>query len=139
MAKISRPHSCRFRVLQGAAILAALFACIIGGLPSEIQAQSRADDNAAADTWGGAVDGLQARVVAIARSTDEDKPALPSAVESPKFFRAQDATFLVELKNVSDKPISLQGTRYGKNVSPPWPGKSASNEFAPHLFTCEFF
>ena len=47
-------------------------------------------------------------------------------------------TFVVELQNVSDKPVIVQGTRYGDSVSPPWPGKSASDEFAPHLCDCEF-
>ena len=50
----------------------------------------------------------------------------------------RDLTLLVELQNVSDKPLSLQGTRYGDEFAPPTSGKSASDHFAPLLFDCEF-
>ena len=63
----------------------------------------------------------------------------PSAKRQATLSRAEDLTLLVELQNAGDKPLSLQGTRYGDSVTPPWPGKSASDQFAPLLFDCEFF
>src|SRR5262245_45728594 len=132
----SRRHSLRFGRMSVAlwpAIVCRLLAATVN------QAQAETQASGAAESWGAPGEGLQARIIAVQRSADEQKPVIPTALEKPKFFRAEDATFLVEVKNVGDKPISLQGTRYGKNISPPWPGKSASSEFAPHLFTCEFF
>jgi len=89
--------------------------------------------------WGEAAAGLRARIVAVAPDTDEQKPDVATAKRVTKFAHCDDVTLLVELQNVSDQPISLQGTRYGDSISPPWPGKSVSDTFAPHLFDCEFF
>src|SRR6478736_6072784 len=130
-------NSLRFRRIRIAASPAIVCIGLVVAIISRSQAENEA--SGAAETWGTPAEGLQARAIAVQRSADEQKPIIPTTLEKPKFFRAEEATFVVEVKNVGDKPISLQGTRYGKNVSPPWPGKSASNEFAPHLFTCEFF
>jgi beta-lactamase regulating signal transducer with metallopeptidase domain len=91
------------------------------------------------DSWGEASGGLQARIVAVTADTDEQKPDLATAKAMRKLTRPEDLTLLVELKNVSGKPLALQGTRYGDTVAQPWPGKSVSDTFAPHLFRCEFF
>jgi hypothetical protein len=108
------------------------------GFSASAVRQAWADGDAkasgAADIWGAPADGLQARIIAVSRSADEQHPEIPASAEAPSFMRADDATFLVELKNVSDKPILVQGTRYGDSVSPPWPGKSVSDHFAPSLF-----
>src|SRR5262245_11908131 len=119
------------------AVSAAIVCSLVVATMSRAQVETEA--SGAQETWGALAEGLQARIIAVPRSADEQKPVIPTALEKPKFFRAEEATFLVEVKNVGDKPIALQGTRYGKNISPPWPGKSASNEFAPYLFTCQFF
>jgi hypothetical protein len=89
--------------------------------------------------WGDAVGGLRARLLAVAPNTDEQKPNVATAKADKRFAHAGDITFLIELKNVSDKAIPLQGTRYGDTVAPPWPGKSVSDQFAPYLFACVFF
>jgi hypothetical protein len=83
--------------------------------------------------------GLRARVLAVAPETDEQKPNWAAAKRQATVTRAEDLTLLVELQNASDQPLSLQGTRYGDNVTPPWPGRSASGHFAPLLFDCDFF
>src|SRR5262249_7421785 len=88
--------------------------------------------------WGEAVGGLRARVVAVALDTDEQKPNLATAKRAAQYDHPDDVTLLVELQNGSDEPILVQGTRYGDNVTPPWPGKSASETFAPYLFDCEY-
>src|SRR5262245_52106620 len=133
----SRRNSLRFYWALVAVPLAIVCTSLVATTIGRAQAETEA--SGAAETRGAPAAALQARVMAVPRSADEQKPVIPTAQEKPKVFRAEEAAFLVELKNVGDKPISLQGTRYGKNVSPPWPGKSASGEFAPHLFTCEFF
>jgi hypothetical protein len=100
--------------------------------------QAAPAEPAGTPAWGEASGGLRARLVAVAPNTDEQKPTLAAGVVT-RFARAEDVTFLVELKNVGDKALSLQGTRYGDAVTQPWPGKSASDQFAPVIFDCEFF
>jgi beta-lactamase regulating signal transducer with metallopeptidase domain len=90
-------------------------------------------------SWGQVSNGLRARVLAVAPETDEQKPNWAAAKRQATVTRAEDLTLLVELQNASDQPLSLQGTRYGDNVTPPWPGRSASGHFAPLLFDCDFF
>ena len=87
---------------------------------------------------GRAVDGLQARILTVAPDTDEQAPSLATAKPQTQYAQPRDLTLLVELKNVGDHPIVLQGTRYGDSVGPPWPGKSVSDHFAPGLFHCDF-
>jgi len=89
--------------------------------------------------WGQVSNGLRARVIAVAPDTDEQKPDWVAAERQATLTRAEDLTLLVELQNASDKPLSLQGTRYGDSFGPPTRGKSASDRFAPRLFDCEFF
>jgi hypothetical protein len=109
--------------------------CIGLALATVTRARAQAGASGAAETWGASADGLQARLIAVPRSSDEQQPEFPASAEAPSFMRAEDATFLVELKNVSDKPVLVQGTRYGNTVSPPWPGKSVSDHFAPYCST----
>lgn len=106
-------------------------------LLGSVIAQAQAPNRPASDGWGEPAGGLRARVVAVKPDADEQKPVLPAA-PAASYTRAEELTLVVELKNVSDKPVSLQGTRYGDSVSPPWPGKSVSESFAPYLFECEF-
>src|SRR5436305_3924085 len=105
-----------------------------GNRQMTIQAEN--EQPAGTPAWGEASGGLRAALVAVAPNTDEQKPDLAKATAVTQFPHADEVTFLVELKNVSDKPILLQGTRYGDAVSPPWPGKSVSDNFAPLLFDC---
>jgi hypothetical protein len=125
-------------------LMLALFGLISPGLETvEAQAPKRASGVAQKEKadagWGEAGGGLRARIVAVAPDTDEQQPDIAAAKRVSQYADSEDVTLLVELKNVSDQPIALQGTRYGNTVSQPWPGKSASDAFAPHLFDCEFF
>ncbi|HEV3117918.1 MAG TPA: RNA polymerase sigma factor, partial [Gemmataceae bacterium] len=107
---------------------------------AERQAKDAGSDEAAGDPgWGKTSGGLRARLVAVAPSTDEQKPNPNTVAVVKQFAHADDVTFLVELQNVSDKPVSVQGTRYGDAVAPPSAGKSVSDTFAPMLFDCDFF
>jgi beta-lactamase regulating signal transducer with metallopeptidase domain len=91
-----------------------------------------------ASSWGDPSGGLQARVLAVAPETDEQKPEMDAAKRQAAFAAPESVTLLVELKNVSDQPLLIQGTRYGDAYAPPTAGKSASSRFAPFLFDCEF-
>jgi len=81
---------------------------------------------------------LQLRIIPVAATADEQQPDLHQD-HVTQFAKADDLTLIAEVKNVSDAPVSLLGVRYGNSVTPPWPGKSVSDEFAPHVFACEFF
>jgi hypothetical protein len=89
--------------------------------------------------WGAATGGLRARILAVVPETDEQKPDISKAQLTSKYATPEKVTLLVELQNVGQMPIAVQGTRYGDSVTPPWPGKSVSDEFAPLLFSCDFF
>jgi hypothetical protein len=88
--------------------------------------------------WGPAVNGLQCRIAAVDPKTDEQTATSDTVDGVEQFKNASDLTLLVELKNVSAEPLRLYGTRYNDNVSPPWPGKSVSNNFAPLVMDCLF-
>ena len=121
-------------------VVGLLLATPVPALPSgQGPAQAAADRAGKEASWGEPSAGLQARIVAVAPDTDEQKPDFATAKRATSLPRPEDLTLLVELKNVSDKAIALQGTRYGDSVTRPWPGKSSSGSFAPYLFTCEFF
>ena len=86
--------------------------------------------------WGEPTGGLRIRALAVTPKTDEQQPDFAKAALAGELSSAKDVTLLVELQNVGDKPLSLQGTRFGDSVTPPWPGKGASGTFAPYLFEC---
>src|SRR5262245_49180351 len=96
------------------AALAAVVAMLT--IPGSISAQAEGPDDPArakaeesyAD-WGPEADGLRCRMVAVPPSTDEESPDLAKTTE--QFARADEITFAVELKNVSDKPLTLLGVR----------------------------
>ena len=89
--------------------------------------------------WGKPDKGLQIRILAIATETDEQNPDFAKAKRTNEFKLADDVTLLVQFKNVSNKPISFQGVRYGRGVSDPWPGKSRQSEFGALLFDVRIF
>jgi hypothetical protein len=107
--------------------------------PSATNAAPPADPPAAASEWGLPDNGLVCRIVCVDPQTDEQHPDMAKAARTNRFARVEDITLLAELKNVGDKRQSVQGVRYGDTVTLPWPGKSSSAEFAPSLFTYEFF
>ncbi len=136
------PGSARSAAVTGFVGLTLVFAGVLTTTSVVAQAPKR-DSKASSlkdeDGWGDAVAGLRARVVAVSPDTDEQKPDVGTAKRIAAYAHSNDVTLLVELKNVSDQPISVQGTRYGDNVSPPSSGKSVSDSFAPYLFDCEYF
>ncbi len=79
--------------------------------------------------------GLQCRLVAVETTADDEKPD-PTNVAG-QFAKDDDLTFTVELKNVSDKPVTLLGVRYGENY-PTAKGKLNTAFYGPHLFEFEF-
>ena len=84
--------------------------------------------------WGQVSNGLRARVVAVAPETDEQKPDWAAAKRQATVTRAEDLTLLVELQNASEKPLSLQGTRYGDASAPPTTGQECIRPFCAPLF-----
>ena len=89
-----------------------------------------------AKDFGPAVHNIQCRLTTVHPDTDDEKPSRDNPANA--FTTGDDLTFLVELKNVGDKPITLKGIRYGNS----W-GKSSgrlnTNFFAPHFFQFQFF
>ena len=110
-------------LLIGVLVLSSIgFADLAGALDDEPQ-------------WGETHKGLQVRILSVSKDTDERSPDISKATRTTEFKIADDVTLLVQVKNVSDKKISLQGVRYGKSVSDPWPGKSAQSKFGPFVFS----
>ncbi len=89
--------------------------------------------------WGRPGDGLQIRVLAVVDDTDEQAPRFETARRTNRFHIADAVTVLVQLKNVSQTPISFQGVRHGQSVSEPWLGKSRQSIFGPLLFDVRIF
>jgi hypothetical protein len=87
--------------------------------------------------WGEPSGGLRMRIMPVPHKTTEQRPDLATVPTSARFASAHEVTFVVELQNVSDKPISLQGTRFGDSTAPPRWGRSCSDFFGPRLFTYE--
>jgi hypothetical protein len=106
--------------------------------PAPAPAPSVAPEQSSEPPWGPVTSGLRARVLAVSPETDEQRPDWTTAKRQATFARPEEPTLLVELQNAGDRPLSLLGTRYGDEVAPPSPGKSASDRFAPRLFDCEF-
>ena len=121
------PLAATFLLVVGL-VMSAFMALPTGQGPAEAEAADKAGKDA---SWGGPSAGLQARIVAVAPDTDEQKPDFATAKRAIPLARPEDLTLLVELKNVSDKAITLQGTRYGDTVSPPWPGKARRTALRP--------
>lgn len=88
------------------------------------------------EAWGPVHAGLQARVFPVSAETSED--ALAEATPLASFASAEDVAFVIELKNVSDKPVSLLDTRYGDAYGDS-KGKSNSNWYGQFLCTIDLF
>jgi hypothetical protein len=56
--------------------------------------------------WGEAAGGLRLRAVAVAPETDEQKLDIAGSSLAAEYASAKEVTLLVEMQNVSDKPIS---------------------------------
>ena len=64
--------------------------------------------------------------------------AIDPAQRVTKFAKADDVAYVVEMENVSDKPIKLLDTRYGENYGES-KGKAKSDWFGQFLFSIELF
>jgi hypothetical protein len=87
--------------------------------------------------WGPIADGLQARVVVVAPEPDEQAPDFDAAERVNTFARPEQLTLLIEVKNVGDEPMVVQGVRNDDRMS--HAGQSNSDHFGPLIFRCEFF
>ena len=88
-----------------------------------------------ADSFGPVSNGIRSRLVAVPASTDNESPDVTKTAAT--FARNDDLTFAVELKNVSEQPITLLGMRYGESYAGA-AGKLNTEFFAPHLFEFDF-
>ena len=86
--------------------------------------------------WGPAVNGLKARAVPVLSSMSED--AIDPAQRVSMFEKPEDVAFVVELENVSDKPIKLLNTRSGDGGDDA-KGKANSDWFGQFLFSIDLF
>lgn len=73
--------------------------------------------------WGDESGGLRCRVTPIAVDADDESP---DVTRSASYSRGEDLTLAVELKNVSDKPLTLLE------------GKGNTPFLGPHLFDLKF-
>jgi beta-lactamase regulating signal transducer with metallopeptidase domain len=99
------------------------------------QADPTKPSNQQAVEWGAESHGVRCRIVPVPSQSDDEAPGMSQIAKT--FARSDDMTFAVELKNVSDKPITLMGVRYGDSY-PTAVGKLNTSFFGPHLFDCEF-
>ncbi|MEI8379446.1 MAG: carboxypeptidase-like regulatory domain-containing protein, partial [Planctomycetota bacterium] len=89
--------------------------------------------------WGrgeAAKNGLLARVIPVLSSMSEDN--IDPNQRATKFAKPDDVAFVVELENISDKPIQLLDTRYGASYGEA-KGKANSNWFGQFLFSFDLF
>jgi beta-lactamase regulating signal transducer with metallopeptidase domain len=92
-------------------------------------------DPPAIDSFGPESNGLRCRLVAVPTTVDDASPDITKSAKS--FAHEDDVTLAVELKNVSERPLTLLGVRHG-NGQPGALGKLFPELFAPHLFELEF-
>jgi hypothetical protein len=79
--------------------------------------------------------GLVCRIATVSPASDDESPDFSSPMR--EFDRATDVTFVMELKNVGDQPVTLLGVRYGDSY-PTAKGKLNTRFLGPHLFDLEF-
>eukprot|EP00456_Euglypha_rotunda_P071582 TRINITY_DN640_c0_g1_i6.p1 TRINITY_DN640_c0_g1~~TRINITY_DN640_c0_g1_i6.p1 ORF type:complete len:1114 (-),score=275.95 TRINITY_DN640_c0_g1_i6:14006-17347(-) len=103
--------------------------------PAAAQADRSDQKPQQANEWGPPSHGIRCRIVAVPSQSNDEAPNL--ATLSNQFARSDDMTFAVELKNVSDQPITLMGVRYS-DAYPTAVGKLNTDFFGPHLFQLEF-
>ncbi|MEM7312362.1 MAG: hypothetical protein AAF497_04340, partial [Planctomycetota bacterium] len=87
-----------------------------------------------AGEWGQAVNGLAFRMVAVSHGMDPEKIDMDQTVD--QFDSPDKITFAVELKNVSEHPLTVMGVAYGRGFA--IAAKLNANHYAPHLFEFKF-
>jgi beta-lactamase regulating signal transducer with metallopeptidase domain len=103
----------------GVAAIDGLVGLQAGGLDDGDNQQIAEDEG-----WGPESGGLRCRVTPIAADADDESPDLTKQFAS--YARGEDVTLALELKNVSDKTVTLLG------------GKGNLPFLGPHLFDLEF-
>ncbi|HEV3025730.1 MAG TPA: M56 family metallopeptidase [Pirellulales bacterium] len=125
---VPAPQSNRSGLWLMAAVAASVFAMVVIDGPRGLQAvgPDDGDKNQIADEegWGPESRGLRCRVTPIAADADDESPDLMKKIGT--FLRGEDLTLAVELKNVSNKTVTLLG------------GKGNIPFLGPHLFDLEF-
>lgn len=101
----------------------------------DLPAAAQSQDARSNDEWGPESDGIRCRLVAISPRTNDEAPDLKAKAEA--FAIDDDLTFGVELKNVSDEPITLLGVRFG-DFFPNVRGTLNTVDFGPRWFEFEF-
>ncbi len=114
------------------AFWALILALLIISTPASV---AFADDQEVDETYGPESHGLRCRIVTVSSETDDESPDFTGGTDV--FSDSDQLTFLVELNNVSDKPITLLGVRYGENY-PTAKGKLNTRFLGPHLFDFQF-
>lgn len=99
----------------------------LAALPVDGQAAPVAQDAG----WGPESNGLRFRIVPVPAATDAENPDISKSTST--FANSDDMTFAVEVKNVSDKSVTVLGVRYGESY-PTAAGKLNMEFFGPHLF-----
>jgi hypothetical protein len=79
---------------------------------------------------------LQVRVTTVAATMDEETVD-PTRSQS-KFATFEDVAFAVEIKNVSEKPVSILDTRYGNSFGDS-SGNSNADWYSQFLFSIDYF
>lgn len=88
------------------------------------------------DDFGPESHGLRCRLLAVPDDVDDNHPKM--APMTQKYSHGEDMTFAVELKNVSDKPMTLVGVRHGTSMGQEVEGKLYTEFYAPQLFSFVF-
>ena len=114
-----------------------LLAAVSSILPSQVGVASEEDASRDEFAWGEARQGLQCRVIPLRADSDEHNPSVAQRIATAAFARDTDVALLVQIKNVSDQPLTLLNVRHNERRTPPAPGHSHSNDDAPLLFRCE--
>ena len=91
--------------------------------------------SATGELWGPEANGIRCRLVAVPANADDESP--DSRKTADTYARADDVTFVAELKNVGTESATLLGVRYGESYGSA-SGKLATSWLAPHLFEFEF-
>lgn len=119
-----------------------LFFSVAKGFAAEPtgQSDSAAGGNAVSDAgeavaWGEMKDGIRMRVIPTLSTMSED--AIDPAQRVTKFETPDDVALIVELKNVTEKPIALAETRYGENYGTS-KGKANSDWLGQFLFAIDY-
>jgi hypothetical protein len=85
--------------------------------------------------WGAESHGVRFRIVPVPTESNDEAPDMSQVNKT--FARSDDMTFAVELRNVTNQPITLMGVRYS-DAYPTAVGKLNTSFFGPHLFQLEF-